>query len=199
MKFTSKDSTDKLIKYAAETLGLDLSGKERQEVIAEMKKADASLFPADKPKAQAAATVAATAAANDTANNETDTDQDDLDADLDDEQQESNDFDLSMDDEELIDSAPKGKELVAVTLNIHDDSGDEETEVDNFVQVGVNGVMHQVQKGIDVKVSAGVYEVLNNAIEKRFKTVTDAATKMKSLKETQVKRWPFSVIQKHYA
>ncbi|MCU8036943.1 hypothetical protein ACRN98_22035 [Shewanella oncorhynchi] len=189
MKFTSKDSTDKLIKYAAETLGLDLSGKERQEVIAEMKKADASLFPADKPKAQAAAT----AAANDTANNETDADQDDLDADLDSDLEE-----LELTDE-VLDSTPKGKELVAVTLNIHDDSGDEETEVDNFVQVGVNGVMHQVQKGIDVKVSAGVYEVLNNAIEKRFKTVTDAATKMKSLKETQVKRWPFSVIQKHYA
>lgn len=191
MKFTSKDSTDKLIKYAAETLGLDLSGKERQEVIAEMKKADASLFPADKPKAPAAAT--ATATTESTVNNETDTDQEDLDADLDSDLEE-----LELTDE-VLDSTPKGKELVAVTLNIHDDSGDEETEVDNFVQVGVNGVMHQVQKGIDVKVSAGVYEVLNNAIEKRFKTVTDAATKMKSLKETQVKRWPFSVIQKHYA
>ncbi len=197
MKFTSKDSTDKLIKYAAETLGLDLSGKERQEVIAEMKKADASLFPADKPKVQAAAT--ATATTENTANNQTDIEQDDLDADFDDEQQESNDLDLALNDEALLDAATKGKKLVAVTLNIHDDSGDEETEVDNFVQVGVNGVMHQVQKGVDVKVSASVYEVLNNAIEKRFKTVTDPATKMKSLKETQVKRWPFSVIQKHYA
>lgn len=193
-KFTSKDSTDKLIKYAAETLGLDLSGKERQEVIAEMKKADASLFPADKPKDQAAATTT-----ENTANNQTDIVQDDLDADLDDEQQESNDLDLALDDEALLDAAPKGKKLVAVTLNIHDDSGDEETEVDNFVQVGINGVMHQVQKGVDVKVKVGIYEVLNNAIEKRFKTVTDPATKMKSLKETQVKRWPFSVIQKHYA
>lgn len=194
-KFTSKDSTDKLIKYAAETLGLDLSGKERPEVIAEMKKADATLFAADKPKAQAAAP----APANDTADNENNTDQDDLGPALDDDQQEPNDLDLSLDDEDLLDSAPKGKELVAVTLNIHDDSGDEETEVDNFVQVGINGVMHQVQKGVDVKVKVGIYEVLNNAIEKRFKTVTDPTTKMKSLKETQVKRWPFSVIQKHYA
>ena len=184
-KFTSKDNTDKLIKYAAETLGLDLSGKERPEVIAEMKKADTTLFAADKPKAQAAAP----APANDTADNENNTDQDDLGPALDDDQQEPNDLDL----------APKGKELVAVTINIHDDSGDEETEVDNFVQVGINGVMHQVQKGVDVKVKVGIYEVLNNAIEKRFKTVTDPTTKMKSLKETQVKRWPFSVIQKHYA
>lgn len=188
MKFTSKDSTDKLIKYAAETLGLDLSGKDRPEVIAEMKKADASLFPADKPKAQAVAPTTEDI----TANNETNTDQEDLDIDSDLDE-------LELTDEELLDSIHKGKELVAVTLNIHDDSGNEETEVDNFVQVGVNGVMHKVQKGVNAKVSAAVYEVLNNAIEKRFKTVTDPATKMKSLKETQVKRWPFSVIQKHYA
>ncbi|MEJ6520328.1 hypothetical protein PQI64_11285 [Shewanella bicestrii] len=193
MKFTSKDSTEKLIKYAAETLGIDLSGKERAEVIAEMKKADASLFAADKAKAATPAT------ANNTADNETGNDQNDLDADLDDEQQEPDDLDLAQDDEESLDPAPNGKKLVAVTINVHDDSGDEETEVDNFVQVGVNGVMHQVQKGVDVKVKVEIYEVLNNAIEKRFKTVTDPATKMKSLKETQVKRWPFSVIKKHYA
>ncbi|MGI2079168.1 hypothetical protein [Shewanella putrefaciens] len=190
MKFTSKDSTDKLIKYAAETLGLDLSGKERQEVIAEMKKADASLFPADKPKTQPAAT--ATATTENTANNETGNDQDEQDGD------DDLDGDLDLDDKDLP-ATTKGKELIAVTINIPDDSGDDETEVDNFVQVGVNGVMHQVQKGVDVKVNASVYEVLNNAIESRFKTVTDPNTKLKSLKETKVKRWPFSVIQKHYA
>lgn len=187
MKFTSKDSTEKLIKYAAETLGIDLSGKERPEVIAEMKKVDASLFPADKPKAQAAAP----ATTNETAGNDTGNNQDD--------EQQDDDSNLAQDDEESLDQAPNGKKLVAVTINVHDDSGDEETEVDNFVQVGINGVMHQVQKGVDVKVKVDIYEVLNNAIEKRFKTVTDPATKMKSLKETQVKRWPFSVIQKHYA
>lgn len=186
MKFTSKDSTEKLIKYAAETLGLDLSGKERPEVIAEMKKADASLFPVDKPKDQAVAP----ATANNTTNTDSSNDQDEQDG----------DDDLDGDDDDLdLDATTKGKELIAVTINIPDDSGDDETEVDNFVQVGVNGVMHQVQKGVDVKVNASVYEVLNNAIESRFKTVTDPNTKLKSLKETQVKRWPFSVIQKHYA
>ncbi len=160
MKFTSKDSTAKLIKYAADEMGMDLSGKERSEVIAEMKKADPSLFDDTKTSG---------------------------DQDLDDAN------DLSDADEQ----EAEGKELTGVTINIHDNSGEDE-EVDNFVQVGVNGVMYKVIKGEDVRVPVGVYDVLKNAIESRFKNVVDKETKMKSLKETKVKRWPFSVIQKHY-
>ncbi|MCG9964619.1 hypothetical protein [Shewanella cutis] len=154
MKFTSKDSTAKLIKFAADDLGIDLTGKERTEVIAEMKKVDPSLFDDTKTNA----------------------------------------------DQELGDADEQGtgdKELTAVTINIHDNSGEDE-EVDNFVQVGVNGTMFKVIKGQDVRVPAGVYDVLNNAIESRFKNVVDKETKMKSLQETKVKRWPFSVIEKHY-
>lgn len=154
MKFTSKDSTAKLIKYAADDLGIDLAGKERAEVIAEMKKVDASLFDDAKP------------------NDATDVG--------------------NTDEQEA-----EGKELTAVTINIHDNSGEDE-EVDNFVQVGVNGTMFKVIKGEDVRVPVGVYDVLNNAIESRFKNVVDKETKMKSLQETKVKRWPFSVIEKHY-
>jgi len=90
---------------------------------------------------------------------------------------------------------PKAKVLKAVTLVINDD-GDE--KADNFVQVGVNGVMHQVMKGVEAKVPAGVYDVLQNAIETKYTTVTDPSTKMKSLKETKSKRWPFQVIAKHF-
>ncbi|MCH7421303.1 hypothetical protein [Shewanella sp. MM_2022_3] len=160
MKFTSKDGTAKLIKYAADEMGMDLSGKDRAEVIAEMKKVDPSLFDDTK----------------------TNGDQDLGDAN-----------DLSDTDEQ----EAEGKELTAVTINIHDNSGEDE-EVDNFVQVGVNGVMYKVKKGEDARVPVGVYDVLNNAIESRFKNVVDKETKMKSLQETKVKRWPFSVIQKHY-
>ncbi|MGR6502820.1 hypothetical protein [Shewanella sp. Koi 1] len=155
MKFTSKDSTAKLIRYAADELGIDLAGKERAEVIAEMKKVDASLFDDAK------------------SNDSTDLENTDV-------------------------QEVEGKELVAVTINVHDNSGEDE-EVDNFVQVGVNGVMYKVIKGEDVRVPVGVYDVLNNAIESRFKNVIDKETKMKSLRETKVKRWPFSVIEKHYA
>lgn len=155
-KFTSKTGTDTLIKYAADNLGIDLSGKERKEVVAEIKKADPSLFEDDKSK----------------------------------DSQGSN--------KPNQDAEVKGKELVAVTLNIVDDAGEDE-DADNFVQIGVNGVMHQVIKGEDVKVPVGVYDVLNNAVESRYKTVTDKDTKVKSLKETKIKRWPFSIIERHYA
>lgn len=157
MKFTSKDSTAKLIKFAADDLGIDLTGKERAEVIAEMKKVDPSLFDDTKTNA---------------------------DQELDDADEQGTEV-------------TEGKELTAVTINIHDNSGEDE-EVDNFVQVGVNGTMFKVIKGEDVRVPVGVYDVLNNAIEIRFKNVVDKETKMKSLQETKVKRWPFSVIEKHY-
>ncbi|WP_351122563.1 hypothetical protein [Shewanella sp. T24-MNA-CIBAN-0130] len=94
---------------------------------------------------------------------------------------------------------PKAKrEPIAYTIEIaeQDEDGDEE---DNFVQVGLNGVMNQVRKGVEVKVSQGIFDVLNNAIEINYKSKTDPITKLKTLEEKKTKRWPFSIIEKHYA
>lgn len=85
----------------------------------------------------------------------------------------------------------------SVTILIHED-GDDDEFAENFVPVGFNGRMYQVQKGVEAEVPYGVFDVLNNAIEINYKQVTDQATKMKYLQEKKVKRWPFSVIKKHY-
>ena len=148
-KFTDKSSTQSMIKHAAEQLGVDLAGLERDEVIAELKKEDASLFATEKATADSATKVV------------------------------------------------KGKKLTHVTINIHDDSGRDDSET-NFIQVLVNGVNSQIMKGVDSKVPVRIYEVIKNAIETVGRQHVDPVTKMKTLIPVQVVRIPHSVVAKHY-
>ncbi|GLP95290.1 hypothetical protein [Paraferrimonas sedimenticola] len=140
MAITKKTSTAQLVKYAAETHGVDLKGQDRKDVIAFLEEQEPALFEAT---------------ANPTA-------------------------------------APKAgkKQPSKVTLRVFSDND----EGLNYIQVIFNSVPYQIKKDEEVTVPYGVYDILRNAIQKRYKTVKDPVTQQNILKESKVQRWPFEPI-----
>ena len=82
----------------------------------------------------------------------------------------------------------------SVVINIPDDS---ESEKINYHVVGVNGKNYQIQKGKDVTVPFGVFDVLNNAVETFYRPVTGEGGKV-NLVQRERKRINFSVIKMVY-
>lgn len=155
-KFTSKTPISELIQYGEEELGVDLTGLERDEVVAALIRVDKSLFSSNtKTKAKVVI-------------------------------EEKNPV-----------KKEKSENPTHMTINIHDNDDDDEFAA-NYVPIGFNGRMYQVQKGVDAKVPYGVFDVLNNAVEINYKQRTDDVTKMKYLEEKRTKRWPFQIIERHY-
>lgn len=165
-QFTDETKVEELVEYARDELGVELEGG-LEEVTAELKALDPTLFLDQAPAPKSPAGKKAAAAKTKKV------------------------------EEELVvkieEGGAEGFPSFAL-IHIHDDNDDDEF-AENFVPVGFNGRMYQVQKGVDAKVPYGVYDVLNNAIEVNYKQRTDPTTKMKYLEEKKTKRWPFSVIR----
>lgn len=176
-KFSSKTATKTMVNYASKELGIDLShlADDRAELIVQLNQAEPGVYDTGDTTDGGGSGTEPQGGGSGT-----------------EPQAKSGDVSLQGGGSG---TEPKAKVLKAVTIVINDD-GNEKS--DNFVQVGVNGIMHQVMKGVEAKVPAGVYDVLQNAIETKYTTVTDPATKMKSLKETKSKRWPFQIVENHF-
>ena len=94
-------------------------------------------------------------------------------------------------------SATEGNEdrvAKTVTLNIPDDGS---SALINYETVYLNGRSYQIQKGKDVTVPYGVYDILNNAIEDFLTPVRQPDGKV-NYEVRQRRRIPFSVIKMNY-
>lgn len=87
----------------------------------------------------------------------------------------------------------EGKLPIAVIVRVHEDDDPRPYVVFTF-----NGRAYQIEKGHPVRVPYGVYEVMNNAIETLYRTVT-AQDGTKQLVGRDKHRHPFSVEEKIYS
>lgn len=85
----------------------------------------------------------------------------------------------------------EGKTPIKVVLNIPDDGASMRI---NYHIVNVNGTNYQIQKGKDVTVPYGVYDCLNNAVERRLVQVPGEGGHYDFV-ERDVRRIPFHVVE----
>lgn len=173
-KFTSKTGTPTMVKYAAKELGIDLSGLEREEVIVRLNEAEPGVYDNGNAPDGGGSGTEPQGGGSGT------------------EPQAKGDASVLGGGSG---TEPKKKVMTRATITI---PSSENQFKENFVQIGLNGVMHQIMKDTDVTVSAGVVEVLENAVEINYIQETDPITKMNVLKEVKTRRWPFQIIERHY-
>jgi len=170
MKITSKTNKADLVAYAAQALGaqLDESKFSRDELIAEVRKLEKSLG------------IASDDAGDDDAGNEGDT---------------GNGNNAQNNDDADSEQAAK-KNPRFVYLRIHTPPSintDEDAEEETHCIVGFNGKNYQIQYDVEegVKVPYGVYDVLKNAVQTKYRRVKGK----REMEERKEQRYKFNVVK----
>ena len=164
MKITSKTNKAELVAYAAQALGaqLDESKFSRDELIAEVRKLEKSLGIVGDESGD-------TDTGTDTGNNDSD--------------------DTGNEPEEK-------KNPRFVYLRIHTPPSintDEDAEEETHCIVGFNGKNYQIQYDVEegVKVPYGVYDVLKNAVQTKYRRVKGK----REMEERKEQRYKFNVVK----